>query len=117
MVTFKENIKPREVNREPGRSYLTKEVGRERREYNKGITASKNDGKKDNNNKRKNETKKCGMEKMQEMGKQNVAVQVRFVHEKNGYHPWGMFSVQPSFFHHLRALLTSYFHFCPSLLG
>ncbi|KAJ6650947.1 hypothetical protein lerEdw1_001420, partial [Lerista edwardsae] len=75
MVTFKENIKPREVNREQGRSYLTKEVGRERREYSKGITANKNDGKKDNNNKRKNEIKKCGMEKMQEMGKQNVAVQ------------------------------------------
>ncbi|XP_015668610.1 protein SMG7 isoform X4 [Protobothrops mucrosquamatus] len=26
MVTFKENIKPREINREPGRNYLTKEV-------------------------------------------------------------------------------------------
>ncbi|XP_077188734.1 nonsense-mediated mRNA decay factor SMG7 isoform X2 [Paroedura picta] len=77
MVTFKENIKPREVNREPGRGYLTKEVSRERRDYSKGITANKNDGKKDNNNKRKNETKKCGMEKMQEAGKQNVAVQVK----------------------------------------
>ncbi|XP_053247078.1 nonsense-mediated mRNA decay factor SMG7 isoform X4 [Podarcis raffonei] len=77
MVTFKENIKPREVNREQGRSYLTKEVGRERRDYSKGITANKNDGKKDNNNKRKNEIKKCGMEKMQEAGKQNVAVQVK----------------------------------------
>lgn len=76
MVTFKENIKPREVNREPGRGYLAKEVNRERRDYIKGITANKNDGKKDNNNKRKNETKKCGMEKMQEAGKQNVAVQV-----------------------------------------
>ncbi|XP_048338445.1 nonsense-mediated mRNA decay factor SMG7 isoform X2 [Sphaerodactylus townsendi] len=77
MVTFKENIKPRELNREPGRGYLTKEVSRERRDYSKGITANKNDGKKDNNNKRKNETKKCGMEKMQEAGKQNVAVQVK----------------------------------------
>lgn len=76
MVTFKENIKPREVNREPSRSYLTKEVGRERRDYSKGLAATKNDGKKDNNNKRKNEIKKCGMEKMQEAGKQNVAVQV-----------------------------------------
>ncbi|KFV76477.1 Protein SMG7, partial [Dryobates pubescens] len=54
MVTFKENIKPREMNRE----------------------ANKNDGKKDNN-KRKNEPKKCGLEKMQEAGKQNVAVQVK----------------------------------------
>ncbi|XP_070797054.1 nonsense-mediated mRNA decay factor SMG7 isoform X3 [Pituophis catenifer annectens] len=77
MVTFKENIKPREINREQGRNYLTKEVGRERRDYNKGITANKNDGKKDINNKRKNEIKKCGMDKSQETGKQNVAVQVK----------------------------------------
>ncbi|XP_026524932.1 protein SMG7 [Notechis scutatus] len=76
MVTFKENIKPREINREQSRNYLTKEVGRERRDYNKGITANKNDGKKDNN-KRKNDIKKCGMEKSQETGKQNVAVQVK----------------------------------------
>lgn len=76
MVTFKENIKPREINREQGRNYLTKEIGRERRDYNKGITANKNDGKKDINNKRKNEIKKCGMDKSQETGKQNVAVQV-----------------------------------------
>uniref|UniRef100_T1DKZ7 Nonsense-mediated mRNA decay factor n=1 Tax=Crotalus horridus TaxID=35024 RepID=T1DKZ7_CROHD len=77
MVTFKENIKPREINREQGRNYLTKEVGRERRDYIKGITANKNDGKKDNNNKRKNEIKKCGMDKGQETGKQNVAIQVK----------------------------------------
>ncbi|XP_034265531.1 nonsense-mediated mRNA decay factor SMG7 isoform X3 [Pantherophis guttatus] len=77
MVTFKENIKPREINRDQGRNYLTKEVGRERRDYNKGITANKNDGKKDINNKRKNEIKKCGMDKSQETGKQNVAVQVK----------------------------------------
>ncbi|XP_038268902.1 protein SMG7 isoform X4 [Dermochelys coriacea] len=75
MVTFKENIKPREVNREQGRIYPPKDVGRERRDYSKGIAATKNDGKKDN--KRKNETKKCSLEKMQEAGKQNVAVQVK----------------------------------------
>lgn len=75
MVTFKENIKPREINREQGRIYPPKDVGRERRDYSKGIVANKNDGKKDNN-KRKNETKKCGLDKMQEAGKQNVAVQV-----------------------------------------
>lgn len=75
MVTFKENIKPREMNREQGRIYPPKDVGRERRDYSKGIVANKNDGKKDNN-KRKNETKKCGLDKMQEAGKQNVAVQV-----------------------------------------
>uniref|UniRef100_A0A8C3TD37 Nonsense-mediated mRNA decay factor n=1 Tax=Chelydra serpentina TaxID=8475 RepID=A0A8C3TD37_CHESE len=75
MVTFKENIKPREVNREQGRIYPPKDVGRERRDYSKVIAATKNDGKKDN--KRKNETKKCSLEKMQEAGKQNVAVQVK----------------------------------------
>uniref|UniRef100_A0A8C8RPG8 Nonsense-mediated mRNA decay factor n=1 Tax=Pelusios castaneus TaxID=367368 RepID=A0A8C8RPG8_9SAUR len=76
MVTFKENIKPREVNREQGRIYPPKDVSRERRDYSKGIAATKNDGKKDNN-KRKNEVKKCGLEKIQEAGKQNVAVQVK----------------------------------------
>uniref|UniRef100_A0A8C3LNA2 Nonsense-mediated mRNA decay factor n=1 Tax=Chrysolophus pictus TaxID=9089 RepID=A0A8C3LNA2_CHRPC len=76
MVTFKENIKPREMNREQGRIYPLKDVGRERRDYSKGIVANKNDGKKDNN-KRKNETKKCGVDKIQEAGKQNVAVQVK----------------------------------------
>lgn len=76
MVTFKENIKPREMNREQGRIYPPKDVGRERRDYSKGIVANKNDGKKDNN-KRKNETKKCSVDKIQEAGKQNVAVQVK----------------------------------------
>lgn len=75
MVTFKENIKPREMNREQGRIYPPKDIARERRDFSKGIVANKNDGKKDNN-KRKNETKKCGLDKMQEAGKQNVAVQV-----------------------------------------
>ncbi|XP_032718562.1 protein SMG7 isoform X9 [Lontra canadensis] len=73
MVTFKENIKPREVNRDQGRSFPPKEV---RRDYSKGITVTKNDGKKDNN-KRKTETKKCTLEKLQETGKQSVAVQVK----------------------------------------
>ncbi|XP_045392332.1 protein SMG7 isoform X4 [Lemur catta] len=73
MVTFKENIKPREMNRDQGRSFPPKEV---RRDYSKGITVTKNDGKKDNN-KRKTETKKCTLEKLQETGKQNVAVQVK----------------------------------------
>lgn len=75
MVTFKENIKPRETNREQGRIYPPKDIARERRDFSKGIVANKNDGKKDNN-KRKNETKKCALDKMQEAGKQNVAVQV-----------------------------------------
>nr|XP_035932340.1 protein SMG7 isoform X5 [Halichoerus grypus] len=73
MVTFKENIKPREVNRDQGRSFPPKEV---RRDCSKGITVTKNDGKKDNS-KRKTETKKCILEKLQETGKQSVAVQVK----------------------------------------
>ncbi|XP_036199497.1 protein SMG7 isoform X6 [Myotis myotis] len=73
VVTFKENIKLREVNRDQGRSFPPKEV---RRDYSKGITVTKNDGKKDNN-KRKTEPKKCTLEKLQETGKQNVAVQVK----------------------------------------
>ncbi|XP_036610166.1 protein SMG7 isoform X6 [Trichosurus vulpecula] len=73
MVTFKENIKPREVNREQGRSYPPKEV---RRDCSKGIAVTKSGGKKDNN-KRNNETKKCTLEKLQEAGKQSVAVQVK----------------------------------------
>ncbi|XP_023562624.1 protein SMG7 isoform X8 [Octodon degus] len=73
VVTFKENIKPREVNRDQGRSFPPKEV---RRDCSKGITVTKNDGKKDNN-KRKTETKKCTLGKLQETEKQNVAVQVK----------------------------------------
>nr|XP_023422940.1 protein SMG7 isoform X3 [Cavia porcellus] len=73
VVTFKENIKPREVNRDQGRTFPPKEV---RRDCSNGITVTKNDGKKDNN-KRKTETKKCTLEKLQETGKQNVAVQVK----------------------------------------
>lgn len=72
VVTFKENIKPREVNRDQGRSFPPKEV---RRDCSKGVTVTKNDGKKDNT-KRKTDTKKCTLEKLQETGKQNVAVQV-----------------------------------------
>uniref|UniRef100_A0A4X1TY95 SMG7 nonsense mediated mRNA decay factor n=1 Tax=Sus scrofa TaxID=9823 RepID=A0A4X1TY95_PIG len=73
VVTFKENIKPREGNRDQGRSFPPKEV---RRDYSKGITVTKNDGKKDTT-KRKTETKKCTLEKLQETGKQSVAVQVK----------------------------------------
>nr|XP_020754119.1 protein SMG7 isoform X3 [Odocoileus virginianus texanus] len=73
VVTFKENIKPREVNRDQGRSFPPKEV---RRDCSKGVTVTKNDGKKDNT-KRRTETKKCTLEKLQETGEQNVAVQVK----------------------------------------
>ncbi|XP_030063260.1 nonsense-mediated mRNA decay factor SMG7 isoform X1 [Microcaecilia unicolor] len=78
VVTFKENIKPREVNRDQRRSYPQKDLGKERRDYGKGIntTVNKNDVKKDNN-KRKNEPKKMNLDKVQEAGKQSVAVQVK----------------------------------------
>ncbi|ERE73619.1 protein SMG7 [Cricetulus griseus] len=69
VVTFKENIKPREVNREQGRSFPPKEV---RRDCSKGVT--KDDAKKDSN-KRRAETKRCTLGKLQETGKQSVAVQ------------------------------------------
>ncbi|XP_043941228.1 protein SMG7 isoform X2 [Protopterus annectens] len=72
VVTFKENIKPREQ----GRNHHQKDSMKERRDYNKGNSAvNKNDLKKDNS-KRKNEQKK-NQEKNLETGKQNVAVQVK----------------------------------------
>ncbi|XP_012969789.2 protein SMG7 isoform X4 [Mesocricetus auratus] len=71
VVTFKENIKPREVNREQGRSFPPKEV---RRDCSKGVT--KDDGKKDSNTRRA-EPKRCTLGKLQETGEQSVAVQVK----------------------------------------
>ncbi|XP_044156573.1 protein SMG7 isoform X2 [Bufo gargarizans] len=77
VVTFKENIKPQEVNRDvPARSYTrAANAGKELRDFNKGINATAN--KKDNNGKRKNEPKKAGADKVQEPGKQSIAVQVK----------------------------------------
>lgn len=76
VVTFKENIKPQEVNRElPARSYTrTVNAGKEQRDYNKGMNAVGN--KKENNNKRKNDPKKTVDNKNQEPAKQSIAVQV-----------------------------------------
>ncbi|XP_028631568.1 protein SMG7 isoform X1 [Grammomys surdaster] len=73
VVTFKENIKPREVNRDQGRSFPPKEV---RRDCSKGVTVTQDDGQKDSS-KRRAETKKCTLGKLQETGKQSVAVQVK----------------------------------------
>lgn len=70
VVTFKENIKPREVNQ--GRSFPPKEV---RRDCSKGVTVTQEDGQKDSS-KRTAETKRCTLGKLQETGKQSVAVQV-----------------------------------------
>lgn len=78
VVTFKENIKPQETNRElPARSYTrTVNAGKEQRDYNKGMNATGN--KKDTNNKRKNEPKKItAADKNQEPAKQSIAVQVK----------------------------------------
>ncbi|XP_055480420.1 nonsense-mediated mRNA decay factor SMG7 isoform X4 [Psammomys obesus] len=73
VVTFKENIKPREVNRDQERSFPPKEV---RRDYSKGVAVTKDEGKKDSS-KRRAETKRCTLGKLQETGKQSVAVQVK----------------------------------------
>ncbi|XP_021033315.1 protein SMG7 isoform X4 [Mus caroli] len=73
VVTFKENIKPREVNRDQGRSFPPKEV---RRDCSKGVTVTQEDGQKDSS-KRRAETKRCTLGKLQETGKQSVAVQVK----------------------------------------
>ncbi|XP_051003532.1 nonsense-mediated mRNA decay factor SMG7 isoform X4 [Acomys russatus] len=73
VVTFKENIKPLEVNRDQGRSFPPKEV---RRDCSKGVAVTEADGKKDSNQRRA-ETKRCTLGKLQETGKQSVAVQVK----------------------------------------
>ncbi|XP_067893496.1 nonsense-mediated mRNA decay factor SMG7 isoform X1 [Heterodontus francisci] len=74
LVTFKENIKPREQNR----NHHQKEGMKERWDYNKGNDiANKMDVKRDSN-KRKTEPKKNNQEKnLEHARKQNVAVQVK----------------------------------------
>ncbi|XP_018609154.1 nonsense-mediated mRNA decay factor SMG7 isoform X1 [Scleropages formosus] len=69
VVTFKENIKPREHSRELARNLHQKEGSKDRRDYSKGNgTPCKNEQKKDN--KRKNESKKNSHEKTPDSGKQ-----------------------------------------------
>ncbi|XP_043555461.1 protein SMG7 isoform X2 [Chiloscyllium plagiosum] len=74
LVTFKENIKPREQNR----NHHPKEGMKERWDYNKGNDiANKMDVKRDSN-KRKTEPKKNNQDKnLEHARKQNVAVQVK----------------------------------------
>ncbi|KAM9326706.1 nonsense-mediated mRNA decay factor SMG7 [Gastrophryne carolinensis] len=77
VVTFKENIKPQEVNRElPIRSYTrVANASKEQRDYIKGMNST---GNKKENGKRKNEPKKTNpAEKIQEPAKQSIAVQVK----------------------------------------
>ncbi|XP_017541867.1 protein SMG7 isoform X1 [Pygocentrus nattereri] len=69
VVTFKENIKPREQSREQGRSQHLRDGGKERTSFNKGNGApGKNEPKKDG--KRKSEAKKNSHEKASDTGKQ-----------------------------------------------
>uniref|UniRef100_A0A3P9Q277 Nonsense-mediated mRNA decay factor n=1 Tax=Poecilia reticulata TaxID=8081 RepID=A0A3P9Q277_POERE len=70
VVTFKENIKPREPGREPGRNQPLKELSKERRDFPKagGSAAAKMEPKRDG--KRKSEVKKAAHEKAADAGKQ-----------------------------------------------
>ncbi|KAL3989099.1 hypothetical protein ACER0C_013417 [Sarotherodon galilaeus] len=69
VVTFKENIKPREQSREPTRNHHQKDGGKERRDFSKGNgAAGKGELKRDG--KRKSELKKSVHEKMADTGKQ-----------------------------------------------
>lgn len=69
VVTFKENIKPRELSREPTRNHHQKDGGKERRDFAKGNgAAGKGELKRDG--KRKSELKKTGHEKTSDAGKQ-----------------------------------------------
>ncbi|XP_072544359.1 nonsense-mediated mRNA decay factor SMG7 isoform X2 [Salminus brasiliensis] len=69
VVTFKENIKPREQSREQGRNQHQRDVGKERTCFNKGNgTPGKSEQKKEG--KRKSEVKKNSHEKLPDAGKQ-----------------------------------------------
>ncbi|XP_005945864.1 protein SMG7 isoform X2 [Haplochromis burtoni] len=69
VVTFKENIKPREQSRDPTRNHHQKDGGKERRDFSKGNgAAGKTELKRDG--KRKSELKKSVHEKTADAGKQ-----------------------------------------------
>uniref|UniRef100_A0AAQ5Y788 Nonsense-mediated mRNA decay factor n=1 Tax=Amphiprion ocellaris TaxID=80972 RepID=A0AAQ5Y788_AMPOC len=73
VVTFKENIKPREQSREPTRNHHQKDGSKERRDFSKGNGAvGKGELKRDG--KRKSELKKTGHEKVADAGKQVMTV-------------------------------------------
>uniref|UniRef100_A0A8C7SVA2 Nonsense-mediated mRNA decay factor n=1 Tax=Oncorhynchus mykiss TaxID=8022 RepID=A0A8C7SVA2_ONCMY len=70
VVTFKENIKPREQSRESSRNHHQKEAGKERRDFGKGNgVPGKGEQKRDG--KRKSEVKKNSHEKAADAGKQS----------------------------------------------
>ncbi|XP_041849340.1 protein SMG7 isoform X2 [Melanotaenia boesemani] len=68
VVTFKENIKPREQSREPGRNHHQKDSSKERRDFKGNGVLMKGELKRDG--KRKSEVKKSGHEKTTDVGKQ-----------------------------------------------
>lgn len=69
VVTFKENIKPREQSREQTRNHHLKDSSKERRDFTKGNgAAGKGEPKRDG--KRKSELKKPGHDKSADPGKQ-----------------------------------------------
>lgn len=69
VVTFKENIKPREQSRDAARNQALKDAGKERRDFGKGSgAAGKSEPKRDG--KRKGELKKAAHDKSSESGKQ-----------------------------------------------
>lgn len=79
VVTFKENIKPREQSREPARNHHLKDSGKERRDFSKGNgAAGKGELKRDG--KRKSELKKAAHEKTSEAVKQ-VKERIITIHE------------------------------------
>ncbi|XP_035988795.1 protein SMG7-like isoform X2 [Fundulus heteroclitus] len=67
VVTFKENIKPREQSQEPARSHPLKELGKERRDFPKGNGTAAGKGEPKRDGKRKSEVKKVGHEKTAEV--------------------------------------------------
>uniref|UniRef100_A0A3B3HWQ4 Nonsense-mediated mRNA decay factor n=1 Tax=Oryzias latipes TaxID=8090 RepID=A0A3B3HWQ4_ORYLA len=67
VVTFKENIKPRDQSREPARTPVLKDASKERRDFLKG-NAGKVEPKRDG--KRKSEVKKSPLDKPADAGKQ-----------------------------------------------
>lgn len=70
VVTFKENIKPREQSREPTRNHHQKDSGKERRDFSKGNGNAAGKGELKRDGKRKSELKKTGHEKTSDAGKQ-----------------------------------------------
>ncbi|XP_047223032.1 nonsense-mediated mRNA decay factor SMG7 isoform X2 [Girardinichthys multiradiatus] len=70
VVTFKENIKPREQSQEPARNHPQKEFSKERREFPKGNGTAAGKGEMKRDGKRKSEMKKAGHEKTADVGKQ-----------------------------------------------